>query len=640
MISDRDNTFISQQLNNEIEKLKEQDYTSYQKFYSQTAQYLYGVIWETVQDQETANILVGELYNEIYASIGTELSDNSRFYEWAENKARNLSTTYVTAHVTGGVEPSDKDLAKMTVVAATSDFGTGQAAISENVAGTAIGNVGMSSTSGGAGNVGMSSSNGGTVNAGVSSADGGNALVRGKISKSSRKALGHLVGNKAGKAGLSLGAKIAIAATSAALVIGGGVGVFKILKSKDKTPEVTTEFVSSTEFSVTLPGEENDETAARYKAYYDVIREMDAKIYYQWITCADGLVFAQLVDFNGDGNEQLVIATCDLPDDVCSSIILYVSFDVQVYDYVNGSAVLADEIKFEDELCTQIFLGIQRSNTDGNYLWVGRMYKDVDVYSTEKYTYYGFDGDKLVEQHSYKIDYEPLEASYINTYEYIDDEKVEPDVYVAARDAAIQGIDYYYLFNECTVDHSNPDNHVGYCPVNKMIIKTLLIKHRTIQKLAEASGDENMLNAQATPGFDIDSQNNSMNYIIYSAENKYHECYIINDYYDLSTTIGDDNISSDGYSLHLIRDYALEEDNVLLGESDIDAEVYFTYVDDVLLPVGERYSAVNGESNIGPYCSWMTVEDYIVTNPSQSIVQEHTISQEEFDAMGNELMTK
>ena len=75
--------YVTQQLVTEIQKLKDRDYTSYHNFYNQTAQYLYGVIFETVQDEEVANVLINDLYTDIYESIGTELTDNRQFYSWA-----------------------------------------------------------------------------------------------------------------------------------------------------------------------------------------------------------------------------------------------------------------------------------------------------------------------------------------------------------------------------------------------------------------------------------------------------------------------------------------------------------------------------------------------------------------------------
>ena len=179
---------LTPQLNTEIDKLKEKDYTSYQIFYGQTSGYLYGKIYDKVQNQSVANEIMNDLYTNIYESIGTELTDNSQFYTWALDKADTLTNTYLTTHgVTGAKASSEKERnaeGAAVVVAANAGMNTiGGASEGVSIAGTGApgmgqatggaGQVGMSQTTGGAGQVGMSQATGGAGQVGMSQASGG-----------------------------------------------------------------------------------------------------------------------------------------------------------------------------------------------------------------------------------------------------------------------------------------------------------------------------------------------------------------------------------------------------------------------------------------------------------------------------------
>lgn len=46
------------------------------------------------------------------------------------------------------------------------------------------------------------------------------------------------------------------------------------------------------------------------------------------------------------------------------------------------------------------------------------------------------------------------------------------------------------------------------------------------------------------------------------------------------------------------------------------------------------------ECNTAPYYSWMTVDDFMIANPSQNMVFDNSVSKEEFETNGYNLMTK
>ena len=655
---------FTQQLNTEIEKIKERDYTSYQNFYSQTVNYLYGIIWENVQDRETANTIVAELYDEIYSSIGTELTDNNRFYEWAEGKARDLSTTYMTTHMAGNNKSSD-DLGKMAVVAMASGLDMNQASGANIAQGEVVGagvnaatggtvnagmNAGMSTATGGTMNAGMNTATGGTMNAGMNTATGGtmnagmNTATGGTVNAgmnagmstatggishdgTDRQENGKITkksGRKPVKPGMSTGAKIAVIVASIAVVIGGGIGVFKITKSKEKTEDVTTVAGMTTE-SVAEPGtepateesipiEEVDETSSRYSAYYKKVQGIDTIIYYQTganNSCISGLGLVKLVDFEGNGNEQLLTVESYYSGDVTYTSTISGTHTIKVYDFDGSSAQLIDEINWNqnDYEYNKFMVGIQKSG-DKNCIWIGSIKDGTQNSQEEFYTYYELKDGKFER------------AENTNT--------------------APEDIDWYYHFDGCCDYHADAEAYVDYCPVNKSLIKTLITKHRTIIQLAEASNDEAMINGNSELGFELTSREGSTNYIIETPVNKFYEAYVINDGFSLSNTMTQNSegyISSDNTSLHLQRDDSLEE-AVFAGDPQVYADVYFEYIDDVLVPVGEKYSVVNAECSTAPYCSWMTVEDYMVSNPSQAIVFSHTVSDEEFNSQGNGLMAK
>ncbi|MGN0390652.1 MAG: hypothetical protein ACI4L2_07540 [Wujia sp.] len=220
---------FTQQLNTEIEKLKDCDYTSYQNFYNETSQYLYSVIWNMVQDQNIADTLIKELYMNIYASIASELTDNSQFYMWAENKAQMLTTTYLTTHgLSDAYDARAGHHAGKAVIAAAANAGVDVA--------TGAGPAGVGAGTYGAGQAGMGASAAGAGQAGVGTVAGVSGI--GDVAEAG-------IASGVAHAGMSFGAKIAIGVAATAVVVGGSIGLYHVMSDKKKPAdaEQTTEIV-------------------------------------------------------------------------------------------------------------------------------------------------------------------------------------------------------------------------------------------------------------------------------------------------------------------------------------------------------------------------------------------------------------
>lgn len=308
------NTNISEKLNEEIDKLKVKDYTSYQNFYDMTVQYLYNVIWNIIGEQNATNEVVDELYNDIYLSIATELTDNSQFYTWAGGKAETISNTYITTH---NIVKNDKEKDEG-AVAATIAAGEIGIADSSGTAAVAGGTNGVEKLG-----LGISSSGASGTFAGAGSTAGA-------------------VASAAAKVGLSLGVKIAIGIAAATVVIGGSIGVYAFVNNdkKDKTPENTvTEAaagdageVSETTTEEVKTEEENVElsTTDKYVQYveaelipvwgmtnlgdYDAtVYEQSAnnvtqeKVYLDWFSPDEGIITYKTADYDGDGEDELAV---------------------------------------------------------------------------------------------------------------------------------------------------------------------------------------------------------------------------------------------------------------------------------------------------------------------------------------------
>ncbi len=471
---DQNNYF---QLNKEIQKLKEGDYTSYQNFYGMTSNYLYQILMGDVQNQDIANELINELYTDIYASIGTELTDNSQFFEWAANKAQNLSTTYLATHnINEASADSDRDKRAEEIAIATAvNSGLDATTIGvENTTGIGI------ATAGETGQAGMSTA------VGVGGNNAGAGMVSGVA-----------------KTGMSFGAKLAIGIIGAAAIIGAGIGVFKLLDSGSKEKKASTEITSDqgiihegeqedtseenemTSEAATEEEAESGDTVARYTAYYGVVKDymeqypaaIDYAIDGGWTHSEiKGFSSAQLIDFDGDGSEQLVLSHFDGKDaGTCG---------IDVYDYQNETAELiasytANEVLTMPNYGSLVSFDTEKLN-DGTYV--------LSISEESGLKSYAYEAGAMKE-----VPYDSTSASVQTTHtNYM----------------------YYYSVNAL----SRADEI-------REIEDSLILKHKTITEIAEKAGDDTFINTISEPGFVFDAGSGATTQV-----NKYNETYNIDFY--------------------------------------------------------------------------------------------------------------
>ena len=276
-------TKITPQLNTEIRKLKENDYTSYQNFYNETSPYLYGIIWDKVQDQNSADELLNKLYTDIYASIGTELADNNQFYAWAANKAQTVTTTYLMNRVLDGANKNQEEHPGDKVVAAAManagiDAATG-AGMTGGSAAYGAGEAGIGSAAYGAGQAGIGSAAYGAGQAGFGTAAGMSGVGT---------AAGTGIASGVAHAGLSIGAKIAIGIAASAVVVGGSIGLAHVISNKNEKEPSTVEQAS----------EETEEVSTDQDLVTDTVEVADAN------PVLDGYCFERVTDDEDIGNVQ------------------------------------------------------------------------------------------------------------------------------------------------------------------------------------------------------------------------------------------------------------------------------------------------------------------------------------------------
>lgn len=323
---------ITKQLIKEIEKLKEGDYTSYQKFYNETSDYLYQIIWNNVQDRNVADELINELYTDIYVSIGTELTDNSQFYVWAGNKAQILSTTYLTTYNTAGVQGLNANGYRIEGAAMVAAANMGMdvagevadavgAGVAEEIAIDA-GWMGVGSAANGMGQLGMGSvANGiGQMGVGATSANmsAGGLATQAAVSMA--------------KVGMGLGAKIGIGIASVALLVSGGIAVHHFTSNASNEPEqIITEKASEIEETTEIVTEEvttEEETTEEIiekdnkTMYLDYVRDVLLPMYgfadlsyklkgdadiNNWVNY-DGLISVHIEDLDLDGEEEMLVS--------------------------------------------------------------------------------------------------------------------------------------------------------------------------------------------------------------------------------------------------------------------------------------------------------------------------------------------
>ena len=685
-----DNQMVTRQLNIEIEKLKVGDYTSYQNFYSMTSNYLYTNVWNNVQDQNATYDIMNELYTDIYASIGTELTDNNQFFEWLDSKLFTHVTTYLTAHnmpcasernganrteqaavITAGMNTAmggGNASAGMGSAGGSGYAGVGSATGGNGYAGMGSatgsnGYAGMGSASGGNGYAGMGSASGGNGYAGINTPSGGNGYVNtnyvpdgvngparhpGNIESGMNSPSDHpgniepgmnspsdhpgnnvpkrnpqpnhpggsASGTASGvtKTGVSLGAKIAIGVVSALVVVAIGVGAVKSFKPKDPAKEVTTEAATqvadntatsaaTTEIATTETTTEAapvDDTAERYAAYYDVVKEymqdypMDADLRLL------GLEYVELIDFNNTGDEQLVLAYGEKDNSAYSNTVNYT---IKVFDYIDNEAKEVgsfdrDELCYVDDDVTELCVtsGEDRGGTHNlpvDYIW------QKDIYKYE-------DGSFLL-MHEYFVDIvvssrAPHDVEK-GTYT-LDGKNVSSDVIAE---------EMHQIDDRSSNRFKFQDKEVGGTLGRECSQKAIFTKHKTIDKLAETTGDKKFLtNADpVTVTEDVDEYGHNFTYTF--SANKYNEVYTL--------TIVINNLD-----LHYVSTDKLTicGDSYTIPMSAETGEICYTYMDDVLVIAGIHKS--NDEY------FWAGDEDKFLSDLHPLMNDNNKVTKEEFEA--------
>lgn len=556
-----------QQLNDEIQKLREGNYTSYQKFYDMTSDYLYQILISDVKNPDVANELINELYMDIYANINAELADNSRFFEWAGNKARDLSTAYLMAH---NIPESDG-----------SDAGAGMAP-------------------------------------------------------------------RAAKTGMSLGAKLTIGIIAAIVIVVAGIIALRVFHSDNKDNETTTEIVSGQDGATDEVSENadatteqmtaTDENTAQYMAYYEVVKnsiqEHPASVKYsvESLSYISGLWNVQLVDLDGDSDEELIIAYTENE----YQQINY-SNTIEVYDYIEGEAALVGsyttELKSNQTDILDFYYALEPVDDGRNLLWVHQ----------EEFLGNSF-GDRIYTYECYE--YAEGSLSQIHNYWYSTEKDVNGEIDGEKNDKSTcatlmkeideSEYDFYY----------NVDNELSDCTIKYAINKSLLVKHRTIKKLAEASGDdtystdEELLSSWLKPG----------DTTLAIINNQYNEVIMINDpqriYSDYDMSGGKAELSADSQSVH----FKLNPSFGYRYVESLELDFYATYVEGVLLVVGgvDDYLILDENGNNHTpveYYFWLDVDDYLVNNPADDLTpaleaSNYEVTQEVFNENAGNLMNR
>ena len=597
---------VTKQLVQEIEKLKIGDYSSYQNFYSQTSRALYQTVWNSIQDQNIANEIINDLYTNIYATIGTELTDNSQFYNWAENKARTITTTYLTTHNIVGVNGNSNNERKAedAAVITAANAGINSMGSTAGVSTAGVGAVGIDAAAGGAAQAGVGSAAGGVAQAGMDAMAGGiNQAGMGQagmsqLGMSAANASGTVgstgvagasvvassgvsvgAGNVAGavagaaaKTGLSIGAKIAIFAGVAVALVGAGVGAFFAVnskKDKENTTEIVSEALSTDEIipsggkedsteEITEEVVENLETdkAERYAAYYDIVKTYMQDYPYQPVFQDEntGFLYAKLVDFNHEDKEQLIIAYSEAGTDAWYDV----TYTVKIFDYANGQATEVTTINTSKIGFSEEEGSIALWTTEGPSHWsVNDLPESYKVIKTM----YKYEGGSFVANHTY-IEEVIIKDDYSFEVEsetgYVDNE-VRPVDEVRALISSIDERSDNYEFN--TIIEANA--------------KPLLTKHATMDLLAEVSGDAEFVNAVSDVEASVEADGPNYTYT-YSA-NKYNESYALAEYSPNSAP----ETSADFMT---VRSHCVSTRMELIEDGD----VCYTFYHDVLLVTGYK----------------------------------------------------
>lgn len=663
---------VTNQLLNEIQKIKNKDYSSYQKFYEETSRYLYEIIWKNVQNKENADNLLKNLYKDIYATIAVELIDNNKFYEWAGNKAEAMSVAYRTSQDNLSEEDEDtqKNQVKEAVGVATATAvidATVVAGVMKETAGVLEGGIGGTEvislgTSGIVGGVSEAGVAGMETASSVVGAGAANAGLGNAASGIAQSGLGTVSGGigtvgsstaatVATKVGLGIGAKIAIGITTAAIVVGGSIGVWTVVKNKNKntnkTTEVTTETTvasvdtETTEALTDTTTEAEDtydaELVERYSAYYDLVKQYMEKyethIIYDTANII-GFSSAQLVDFNGTGKEQLLIVHSRVNN--LESILSYEARSyggyIEIYDYIDGEVVLVDTLDYKTSWGLGYATYYIKDIGDGRYGiatytfvddadFVDGVDQDPDMANyEEKFNYYEYIDGKMKLIHYCKTTCrETPDWDYSYQEYYIDDNEVEQDAFEAQISLDKESADEY-VTDLTTMVIPN------YC---LLISRPIMEKHKTINKLATVCGDEEFVNYMSDVDYSVQSEINKLKFE--TGINKYNESFGFDNMYVSY------EVSADGKS-------------VSVNYSDECYPWYcnFTYVDDTLVCVGGAYKD-DGDGSYNCYF-WADIDTIGMPdvyelvppygNAERNAESIYEVSEDEYNEKSKELMTR
>lgn len=630
---------ITPQLLEEIQKIKQGDYSSYQTFYGATVEPLFATIWEIVKTQEDANILVESLYNYIYANINNELTDDNKFFDWASEKAVSMANAYAASKsISSPGIPVNSNLAS---IPDGIDRGFGQAP-------TGNGNIAMGQSPAGNANTMMGQSPASNMNTmmGQSPAN----TVMGQAAGNMNSAMGQgVISTKTAtgvlaKTGMSIGAKIAIGIAGVAVATGIGIGVYTVVKPDHKdsdTTNITTEFlmeeeqettemVTEAEITEEVTSEEqtddslDEATIARYAAYYDVAMTYMDQYRTEVNYCMsgwgsiDGIRYMDLVDLNGDGDKQLVIVYKD-SSDYKSPVMM------DVYDYVDGSAELMESIdcgRHTGDYGVQSVQVLQ--DGDKTVLWVIEYAMSRAVPSESFYTRVSSSDANELEVHSY--------VDNIVDYFLVDGVEVDIDtyrVYEAEKNSELEGA-MQYTYESSSISFES------YTDPEASVAKAMLTKHRAVTLMASCAGADTFLE-QSDVVFEITSDGYYED-IIVTAANKYNEVYKIVANHDNVTMPRE--ISADGKSVYIYEHQEVES-SYSQQPYQVDADLYFTYVEDVVVLVGKRrdyYEQVGDKYEPCIAYEWYTTDDYV--NGFMTEDSYNSISEDEFNEKGAELMAK
>ena len=424
-------------------------------------------------------------------------------------------------------------------------------------------------------------------------------------------------------AGKGLAAKIIAAVVGVAIVGGGTFAVAHYVKEKDEDggkveitttemavhtgtdvaqvmTEATTEAVA-TEVTTEETVEDNTE---RYQAYYDVVKTCMEKYpvtveYFSDGYNIYGLSYVDLVDFNGDGNEQLVLAY----DDRNNSDSSYSGIQVEVYDYADGEA---KQILTAEAGRNHLVQGIGYGS-DGEQTWLNM---DSFVESPSEmcqincqYTY--VDGKMIKKE---------LKNTFQNSY-LIDGQEVTEEVYNRERDALYKNDNYFQVSG----GPGGVEDTSSYLPSAKILTK----KHEAIRILAEAAEDEQFLNqtVDMTQCVSVEYEKDQNALLESMQYNPYMEKYVIHAVSEPSVTY-----SQGGKAMHI----------VIPWDDMYNFDFCMVYENDVLVLIGNNdhyYTTLWFED-----FDYMQNNSWLVSQDDEGIEGIETLTVEEYNQRVSEIM--